>query len=419
MEKRILVISWFYPPVNSSEGLVTYKLIKSSKFDYDVFTQKNNSLWSYGNEDYLPESDNVKTIFAKADTLEAWVKEAIEYYKSNIDKYDIVMTRSMPPESHKIGLEIKKLNPNIKWIASFGDPIAENPYTKIAISYDSPHSIKYCAKLRGIISPKRIIKNILFKIRYRKQQNFYLKKDLKLQDSIFKKANTLIFNSKYQKDYMLNNYNEEIKNKALILNHSFDQSLYPQKNNENGKIQFCYVGHLDGIRSPAVLFEAIKDLNENNPDLKDKAVFEFYGNMTDQDKLFIIDNELTDIIKIRKPVSYLESLEIMQKSDWLLQIDANISSIIDKNIFFAAKLADYIGTGNKIFGITMLEGISADILRNLNAVITSYSSQEIKNYLYLVIYNNYNIKLNEDFRNEFNSISVANKFDEYIKTIIK
>ena len=25
--KKILVISWFYPPINSSEGLVTYKLL--------------------------------------------------------------------------------------------------------------------------------------------------------------------------------------------------------------------------------------------------------------------------------------------------------------------------------------------------------------------------------------------------------
>ena len=50
---RILVITWFYPPVNSSEGLVTYKLLNNSIYKYDVFTQKKSSSWSYGNEDYL------------------------------------------------------------------------------------------------------------------------------------------------------------------------------------------------------------------------------------------------------------------------------------------------------------------------------------------------------------------------------
>ena len=46
--KRILVISWFFPPVNSSEGLVTYKLLNNSKFTYDVYTQNSNDNWSYG-----------------------------------------------------------------------------------------------------------------------------------------------------------------------------------------------------------------------------------------------------------------------------------------------------------------------------------------------------------------------------------
>lgn len=418
MAKRILVISWFYPPVNSSEGLVTYKLIKSSKYNYDVFTQKNNALWSYGNEDYLPDSKNINTIFAKATDLDSWVEEAVDYYKSNINNYDIIMTRSMPPESHKIGLEIKKINPKIKWIASFGDPIVENPYTKIAISYDSPHSISNCRNIFGIISPKRIAKNTIFKIRYKKQQKVYLFKELKLQNSIFELADTLIFNSDYQKDYMLQKYDSSVVDKALILNHSFDESLYPKSTKAHDKIKFSYVGHLDGIRSPFLILSAINDLYKDDPELSKKVAFEFYGNMTDFDKLFIINNELTDIVKVKKPVPYLKSLEIMKNSDWLLHIDANISSVIDKNIFFAAKLADYIGTGNKILGMTMLEGVSADILKNLNTIMTSFSSQEIKNYLYLIIYKNYNIELNEQFRNEFNSINVAKKFDEYIESIM-
>ena len=90
LKKRILVISWFYPPVNSSEGLVTYKLLKASKNNYDVFTQKNNALWSYGNKNELPGSENVKPIFAKSKKLEDWVEEAVDYYTKNSEKYDII-----------------------------------------------------------------------------------------------------------------------------------------------------------------------------------------------------------------------------------------------------------------------------------------------------------------------------------------
>ena len=93
--KKILVITWFYPPVNSSEGLVTYKLLNNSKFEYDVFTQCKSSSWSYGNEDYLENNDNINCIFAKSNNLKDWKKEAIEYFSNNKEKYDIVMTRSM------------------------------------------------------------------------------------------------------------------------------------------------------------------------------------------------------------------------------------------------------------------------------------------------------------------------------------
>ena len=417
MKNRILVISWFYPPVNSSEGLVTYKLLKASKYEYDVFTQRNNALWSYGNKDNLSECKNVKSIFAKAKNLESWTKEAIEYYKKNQEKYDIIMTRSMPPESHKIGLEIKKINPNIKWIASFGDPIAENPYTKFTITYSSPYSIKNCAKFRGIISPKRIIRNTVFKIRYQRLHRKFKHQDVKFQENIINNANYIIFNSTYQKDYMLRNFKEEVHSKAIILNHSFDKTLYNGTSKEKQKIEMAYIGHLDNIRSPYILLSAIQELNEENPDLADKVQFSFYGKMADSDKLYIINNELTDIVKVKKPVSYMDSLKIMKESDWLLQIDANLSGILGKNIFFAAKLADYIGAGSKIFGITMLEGISADILRKLNAVMTSFSKEEIKNYLWLIIYNNYQVKLNEEFAKEFDSVEVAKKFDEMVSKL--
>lgn len=418
MEKRILVISWFYPPVNSSEGIVTYKLLKASKHKYDVFTQKNNDLWSYGKNDKLPQAKNVHSIYAKSNTLEEWYKEAIEYYKNNMDKYDIVMTRSMPPESHKVGLGIKKINPKITWIASFGDPIAENPYTKIAISYQSPYRKEICKNILGVISPKRIIKNTLFKISYKKQQQIYLKKDFKLQELILKNANYVIFNSIYQKDYMLSLYKNYYEDKSIILSHSFDNSLYPERTIKNAdKIIMNYVGHLDNIRTPILFLNAIKELADEDENLSSKIHINFYGNMNDFDKLYIIDNELTDIISVKKSVSYLKSLEIMKNSDWLLQIDANISQLVDKNIFFAAKLADYIGSGNKIFGITMLDGISAEIMNNLNTLYTSYSKNEIKNYLWLIIYKNYSLKTNEIFRKQFSNTEVSKEFDTLINSI--
>ena len=54
MKKKGFVTSWYFPPINSSEGTCTFKLLKNSKYEYDVFTQKNNKNWSYDtNEDKM------------------------------------------------------------------------------------------------------------------------------------------------------------------------------------------------------------------------------------------------------------------------------------------------------------------------------------------------------------------------------
>ena len=176
------------------------------------------------------------------------------------------------------------------------------------------------------------------------------------------------------------------------------------------------IGHLDDIRTPILFLEAVNKLNTENSNLSDLVEFNFYGNMSLNDKLYIINNELYDVVKIRKPISYVKSLEVMKNSDWLLHIDANLFDIIDENIFFAAKLADYIGSYTNIMSITMLDGASAKIIRDINALITTYSKEEIYNYLYLIIYNHFNINMDYTAMSEYSAKSVANKFDNFIES---
>ena len=167
--KRILVISWFFPPINSSEGLVTYKLLNNSKLKYDVYTQKNNNLWSYINTEELKINKNINPIYSDSITLEEYVENALKYFDENHDLYDIIMTRSMPVESHIIGLKIKEKYPNIIWISSFGDPIANNPYTLISIDTKNPYALseRYNRhmSIKEMISPKRMLKEYIYKRR--------------------------------------------------------------------------------------------------------------------------------------------------------------------------------------------------------------------------------------------------------------
>ena len=417
--KKILVISWFFPPVNSSEGLVTYKLLNNSKYEYDVYTQNSNDSWSYGKNDFLPLNKNIKSIYSNASNLTDFYNEGVKFFENNKNKYDIVMTRSMPEESHMIGLEIKKIKPEITWIASFGDPIGNNPFTLKTLQSNNPYSLRNRYQrqmgIKEILSLKRILKDIIYKKNNKKSYNLFIKSKNILEKNIVKNADYIICNNDYQKKYIIDNNNVGTE-KFIVLPHTFYEKLYSQKAKKtSSKIVFTYIGHLDDIGTPKLFLEAISDMYQEDSDLKDKVEFDFYGNMSNNDKLYIINNDLTDFVKIKKPISYETSLKIMKNSDWLLHIDANIFDILNENIFFAAKLADYIGTGNKIIGLTMLDGASADILRKINALILTYSKEEIKNYLYLIIYKQFEIKMNKSALNEYNAKVVSNKFDQFIE----
>lgn len=423
--KKIFVISWFFPPINSSEGLVTYKLINNSKLEYDVYTQKNNNLWSYTNSNDLKLNKNINAIYSESNNLEEYVINALKYFDENHDKYDIIMSRSMPEESHIIALKIKEKYPNITWISSFGDPISNNPYTLISVEKNNSYSLKERynrhMSIKEILSIKRIIKYLITNKRIKDTLNNTVYKYTKLQEQIINISDYTIYNSEYQRNYMLKDYKnkEELSKKSIILPHTYDLNLYPTKKSKNKKITFTYIGHLDDIRTPRLILEALKELKETNPDISEKITFNFYGNMSKEDKLYIIDNELLDIINIKKSVDYIESLKIMKESDYLLHIDANISAIVNENIFFAAKLADYIGSSKPIIGLTMLDGISADILRSINALILTYSKNDIINYLYLIIYENYKIEMSNKNIDKYNAKKVSKTFDNLIKEVRK
>lgn len=418
--KKILVISWFYPPINSSEGLVTYKLLRNSEKQYDVCMQEGNASWSYGKNEVLPEADHIHKIPIQGDSPELWKEKVIEYFSGHKDDYEIVMTRSMPPECHEIGLKIKEIKPKVTWIASFGDPIANNPFVLSGMKKVSPYSLKGSSGsqsgIRDIISPKRILKNLIWKRRVRNEQ-IPFRREQQLERDIITRCDYMIMNNPYQKQYMLSKYGEAIRKKAIVLRHSFDASLYDKQiePKDTKKIRMVYIGHLDDIRSPHLLFKSLLSLRKEQPDLADRIELFFYGNMSAKEKLYLLDNELLDIVHIKKPVDYKTSLAIMKSSDWLIHIDANLSSILSENIFFAAKLADYIGADRPIFAITMFEGAGADVVRDVNGVLVSYTVDEIKNYLYLIAYKDYHITVNEENRVKYDALNVAAEFDKFIE----
>lgn len=397
--KKIFVVSWFFPPVNSSEGIVTYKLLNNSVNVYDVYTQKYNDAAGYVQTD-LQCGSNINRIFCEKVGYQEFRKGAVKYYMDHRSEYDIVMTRAMPNIDHEIGLEIKKNDPEVFWIASFGDPIAENPYWII-------ENLKIKENSGKGIKSTHLYKSLRWK--------FYASQKMRrFQGAILDKSDAIIVNNPYEKSYIQSICKDADNGKYMILPHTYDEKLFPEPCEKDDRITFSFVGHLDKLRSPKRLFQAILRLKNEDPDLSSKVNFNFFGDIEESDSKYAIDNSLTDVIKFHGGVDYVSSLKIMKSSNWLIHIDADITAVTESNVFFAAKLADYIGSGNKIIGITTLNGAAYEILKNYGAVICEDITSQIYNYLFSIIYCGYSPAINECERKKYDVREVVRRFDELI-----
>lgn len=415
--KKIFVISWYYPPVNSSEGIVTWKLLNRSEYAYDVFTQNCSDAWSYGMNAEMKSREQVRTIFAESKTFDAWKQEAFRWFSEHRAEYDGIMTRSMPQESHEAGLLIKKAFPDVKWIASFGDPIKTNPYQHMNCELYSPNeSRNLLNRNRGLawrMNPKRILLAGAWLVRHNNavRRRRYL---AKIEEDTLRLADRILFNNRAQMRWMLGD-DEHLLKKAHLVRHTYEPELYPDAAGQTRtKLRFVFIGHLDELRTAMPLLQGVRALMDEKPDLAQRAEFLFYGDMADGDLAYLVKHHMLDLVQYCDPVPYLESLAVMRDADWVMHMDANISDASDENIFFAAKLADYFGSGSNLLAVTMPRGDVADVLRASGAQVLNFSANEIKQALYLMIYEGHTAKPDPEHIKAFSAHEVAAYFDAQV-----
>lgn len=392
---NIKAICYYYPPLNSSEGFSAYKLFIKSKYKINVISQKELSSWTYGN-------DNIKT--KNVEYIEInnnWFKNVLD--NINFEKNDIVITRSMPNYSHVLGIKILKKYKNIKWIAFFSDPYWNSPITKI----ENLNTLKkYFEEHRFY---KMIVTYLKFSI-----SNYLLKKS---ENKIFRKADYLVFNNEYLAQYMTKRFNN-IAHKLKIIPHTYESSNEllndaVLKINRNSKIVFSFLGNLSEVRNLNNYLKAIVRI-KSNPEFCDKVEFIFVG----CDKSLIEAIAPIAYITYIPLVSYNNSLEIMAKSDWLINSDANINN--ENYIYLPCKLIDYLSFTKNVINISNFEkSPTVEIVNQCGGTNIKDCESVIFDILVnIILSNTRKTRASENIKN-YSSDNVAKEFDKMIEFIMK
>ena len=405
---KFFVASWFYVPVTTSEALVTYKLLASSEHEYVVCSAKSNK-WSYKKESEMT-SPNIRQYIIDTDDFDEFVKKAVDTYKelSKTEKFDAIMTRSLPPESQYVGFEIRKFDPDVKWIASLADPIGNNPYETRFYFLENRH--KLVRKLY-LHAPHFFLDKIAPLI---KKPAFQKLSQLnKLEKRVLREADVIITPTDAQAAYIMHDP-DLLERKSLVVPHSYDERFYSQEAfAPNDKFTFTFIGQSDNYRSVEPIIRAVLLLKDVNPDILKKIRVRLVGNIPANIKNMTYVFFLQDVISIEPPCDYFQSLQIMQQSDCLMHIDAPFDTLPNGSIFFAAKIADYLGAKKKILGLTNRMSPAGQIITTCGGLCCAPSAYDVAKSMVSIL--NGAGQFNAEEAQKYASANVAKEYDENLK----
>lgn len=412
---RIFVASWFFPPNTSSEGIVTYKLLRNSTHSYDVVTVTSHR-WGYKN-DFPINDDNIRVILLNTDSVEEWTRKAVELFRKEhvSTPYDAFMTRCMPREALEVGIKLKQEFPDVPWICSLADPVGNDPYARLQIkqSDDFSNREKKYALAELALPPDKWTRkwenhasnNISGQFRFKRLQNIALQT-----------ADLLIAPCFEQAAYMANGV--ERARVIHILPHSFDDALFEMAPEihllEPGKFHFSFFGYSYQQRSVQPFIEALKWIRMRCPDFLGQIQMHIFGNYEADLEKSVVQYGLDSVVLLHGSVDYLKSLAIMKQSDCLLHVDTYFPEFEGSggSIFLAGKLADYVGAGKPIIGITGYGSPSWNVIDLLGG--KTFLPEDIIGTAHAMIKfatGSFPLQQNEYFRNCYNAKHLAAGFD--------
>jgi len=327
--KRIFVAAWEYPPILSGESVVCRRTLEHSKFDYDLCcgpidgTGDNHvRLFPTGGNKYLQWPFRVARQFKALDAVE---------------RYDVMMSRVMPPNGHLAGWLIKRMRPRIKWVVYFSDPVWNSPFLKPPLWLAHDHRPNWLLmKVFGIPAKWAV-----------------------------REGDLLVFNNERLARYVLGRHYGRYREKVVIAPYGHEGLRpRPAPRRGDGKFRLTHVGQLYGNRTLEAVVNGAAQLKRQRPELYKRLSIRQVGFVSEAELRRVRKSEVAEAFEFVGQVPYAQSMEEMYQSDCLLVIDP-VFDRREKNIYIPGKLFDYISTGRPVLCIADADSATGDVAKRL------------------------------------------------------
>jgi len=180
----------------------------------------------------------------------------------------------------------------------------------------------------------------------------------RFERKVLQSADGAVFVSEETRDLTMSRYPPEWKRKTHVIPHCFDVDLYPRESTKHDGIVFRHIGSFYGPRSPICLLDAIRRLKETNHTVLEGVCFELVGGAEDGVASEVERRGLSEFVRIRPEIDFLQSLCEMKSADVLILVEAPATT----NLYLPSKLIDYLGAARPILALSPSRGPAARIL---------------------------------------------------------
>ncbi|MEC5394273.1 glycosyl transferase family 1 [Bergeyella sp. RCAD1439] len=297
------------------EGISTIRTPIWEPYQWAEKLNKNNKKYKAGQFD-VGHHQNwksklsiwVRGNFFIPDARVFWVRPSVNFLKKHLREhsYEALVTTGPPHSLHLIGLKLKRHFPDLKWIADFRDPWTEISYYK-----------------------------------HLKLTSWADRKHRVLEEKVFKTADLTLATSFTDAE----NFRKKGAN-AVCLTNGFDkeaQLVAPSPKSK--RFAISYIGVLEQLRTPKILWQALEELVGESPDFKSDLEIRFVGRVDEKIAHTLKSTLLSSAVYSTGYLSHQEALEEMANAALLLL--TNFPEAHSRGII-PGKLFEYLASGKPI-----------------------------------------------------------------------
>ncbi|HOK42465.1 MAG TPA: glycosyltransferase [Thermoclostridium caenicola] len=259
-----------------------------------------------------------------------WMKRAVKEALARIGRGDIhcLYTTSYPYSDHLMGLGIKRIYPELPWIADFRDEWTNNPYL-----LDKPHPA------------------------------WRARRESLMERMVLETADMLIANTPVMKRNFESRHPDlKLDRRMWVIPNGFDEEDFEQSGAESPDNRFTvtYTGSLYGRRTPDGFLEAAGRLVKTGRIPRERLRIRFIGNIKDQSVIqAAARNGLEGVVEVLPYMTHRDCIGNMLRSHVLLLLEGGRGS----ECFYTGKLFEYIRTNRPILALVPEKGAAAELIQ--------------------------------------------------------